>query len=207
MKLKILLFLFLSSCSISLIAQKSEKAIFELKSAHEQISNLKDGVLLVRLFTKSKGIEAYRRKGATSQADKIERAVKSRNINIVQAFKKEYSFSQVAFFFSDESEAVKTGNFDQVTFLNDSLELDTSVKPLDFGTVFIGELSRIESVNEDTGQVGRGFSAFIIRDARFNQLKKPFPYYQRSYEGVFFINRTESTVVKKLQAKLEKFYL
>lgn len=207
MKLKILLFLFLSSCSISLIAQKSEKAILELKSAHEQISNLKDGVLLVRLFTKSKGIEAYRRKGATSQADKIERAVKSRNIIIVQAFKKEYSFSQVAFFFSDESEAVKTGNFDQVTFLNDSLELDASVKPANFGTVFIGEFSKIESINDETNQVSRGFSAFIIRDARFNQLKKPFPYYQRSYEGVFFINRTESTVVKKLQAKLEKFYL
>ncbi len=207
MKLKTLLIVSLVSFSSSLIAQKSEKAILELKSAHEQISNLKDGVLLVRLFTKSKGIEAYRRKGATSQADKIERAVKSRNINIVQAFKKEFSFCKVAFFFSDQSEAVKTGNFDQITFLNDSLELDASVKPANFGTVFIGEFSKIESINDETNQVSRGFSAFIIRDTRFNQLKKPFPYYQRSYDGVLFINITESTVVKKLHAKLEKFYL
>ena len=206
MKYKILLILLLASSSYSLMAQKSEKAILELKTAHEQISQLKEGVLLVRLFTKGKGIKALRKKGATAQADKIEKRVRSQNLNVVRAFKKEYSFSQVAFFFSDESEAVKTGNFDQVTFLNDSLELDTSVKPLDFGTVFIGEHSRIESVNEDTGQIDRGFSAFIIRDAKFNQLSRPFPYYQRSYEGVIFINKSEAAVVKKIQAKLKNFY-
>jgi len=206
MKLKPLLILFLVSFSSSLIAQKSEKAILEIKTAHEQISQLKEGVLLVRLFAKRKGIKALRKKGAKAQADKIEKRVRVHNLNLVRAFKKEYSFSRVAFFFSEESEAVKTGNLHQVTFLNDSLELDNSVKPLDFGTVFIGEHSRRESVNEDTGQVDRGFSAFIIRDAKFNQLCRPFPYYQRSYEGVIFINKSEAAVVKKIQAKLKSFY-
>lgn len=206
MKLKILLFLFLFSCSFSLIAQKSEKAILELKTAHEQISELKDGVLLVRLFTKRKGIESLRKSGAGARASQIEQEVKAHNLNITMALKKEYSFSKITFFFSDDTEAVKSGNFDQVFFLNENLEADTSVNPANFETIFIGEFSKIESTNPETNQLNRGFSAFIIRDAAFNQLKKPFPYYQRSYEGVFFINRAEATVVKKLQAKLEKFY-
>ena len=64
MKYKILLILLLASSSYSLMAQKSEKAILELKTAHEQISQLKEGVLLVRLFTKGKGIKALRKKKA-----------------------------------------------------------------------------------------------------------------------------------------------
>jgi len=177
-----------------------------MKTAHEQISELKDGVLLVRLFTKTKGIESLRKKGAAARANQIEQEVKAHNLNIVKAFEEVFSFSKVAFFFSDDSEAVKSGDFGQVSFLNENLEVDTSVNPANFGTVYIGEFSKIESVNEETNQVSRGFSAFIIRDAAFNQLKKPFPYYQRSYEGVFLISRSEATVVKKLQAKLEKFH-
>ena len=188
------------------MAQKSEKAILELKTAHEQISKLKEGVLLVRLFTKTKGIESLRKKGATARANQIEQEVKAHNLNIVKAFKEVFSFSKVAFFFSDDSEAVKSGDFDQVSFLNENLEVDTSVSPANFGTVYIGEFSKIESVDEETNQISRGFSAFIIRDAAFNQLEKPFPYYQRSYKGVFLISRSEATVVKKFQAKLEKFY-
>jgi hypothetical protein len=50
-----------------------------------------------------------------------------------------------------------------------------------------------------------GFGALVIKSDQFIQLKKPFPYYVRTFDSLP-IKRSPKTVVKKMNKKLHRFY-
>lgn len=160
-----------------------------------QIKDLKDGLLLVRLKTSDKRIAAFEKKGEMIKAEMVRKMQRDENLEILYAFNKCYNYSKVYFFYSNDSEKIKEGNWDGV-FLNDSLQYDPSISPVKTSKWFIGELDYLESdtakhwersyFNPNTKRLENIYwgtspefyrRSLVIRDNNFIQLKRPFPYY------------------------------
>jgi hypothetical protein len=167
------------------------------QKAIAQINDLKNGTLLVRLHTSSNKIAAMKEAGKEKQAAKTLRKQQAENREIVTAFRSYFTFCPVMFFFSDNSEKVLQKNFSGI-FLNDSMQIDSTLKPDETKNFFVAEFTYIEQdtgmyfshynhVKDSTGNYSEvknyyggpnvGFYALVIRDENFNQLDRPFPYY------------------------------
>jgi hypothetical protein len=193
--------------------------------ASQQINQLHEGVLLVRLMTKVNSIAALRKIGDSLKADKLEKQQAAYNLSIIKAFRTNFNFCPSRFFFSGESKYIIEGQFDKIGFLNDSLCLDTTIK-FDGRNYFTAEFGNIE---QDTAQyfshytydkkedksfehksntyggTNMGIAALVIKSDKLVQLKRPFPYYVRtsvSHPADDGLNQT----VKKMNKKLHKFY-
>lgn len=192
--------------SFSGAAQKrKQRLINEANEALTQLKSLEEGVLLVRLFNKSKAIQSMRNKGLEEAADKFEREAADKNQEIARAFQSQFTLCPVYFFYSDESEKVLNKNSRELTLIDYDLRPIDSFIDLTENEFFIAEFSNIETKDNETGQIEYGFSALIIRDSKFQILERPFPYYQRSYDGVMLVYKTPETVVRKWQESLLNF--
>lgn len=168
-------------------------------SSAKHISNLKDGVLLVRLKTSQPTIDAMRYMGMDKEAKRVELIQKRQNKALVKAFRTYYSFSEVQFFYSNFSKKVKEGQLEGI-FLNDSLELDSSISIPVKQKVYTAEFANIEQdsakffshysfvpdgpfkqkkVERFYGAPDMDFKAIVIKNRQFEQLSAPFPYYSR----------------------------
>ena len=167
--------------------------------ANNQIRELRDGALLVRLKTAEPSVRAMEKRGFHAMAEATLEDQRVENLSIMKAFRAAYSFSELRFFYSSDSRKVLNGDFEGI-FLNDSLERDSAIV-LNSKKVFTCELTNIQ---EDTARYfshyelvqtgnfafkqveryyGGGentFYAFVVKDNKFNQLSRPFPYYSRA---------------------------
>ncbi len=167
-------------------------------ASQNQILQMKESVLLVRLKTVENKINALKKVGLDEKAEKVRREQEFENKSIVLAFNKYFNFCPVQFFFSNHSVDVKNRQFDGI-FLDDSLQVDASIK-LDTTIRFmVADFSSIEqdtakylshysyeTVGSDeqkkvssyyTSSTEFDFDALRILDHNFVQLNKPFPYY------------------------------
>jgi hypothetical protein len=190
--------------------------------AKQQIKNLKNGALLVRLMTKSNSISALRARGDNYTADKIEKKQTEINVRIVTAFRVEFDFCPVYFFYSDYTQFVKDKQLDGVVFVNDSLQPDSSIK-LNSENFLIAEFGNVlmESGKHHDGyyyykdkttdslkksdyySARSGFPAVIIKDDQFIQMRfSGFPFYARTLAGM----RNHRNAVAVINRKLHRFY-
>ncbi len=187
------------------VAPKEQRPPSRRMVAKNQIRNLRKGALLVRLPTSQPLINALNERGATKKTQEVIRAVETANREIVSAFKANYSFSRVYFFYSNYSEDIRNGNFsslmnadfDHVSFApGDSLPdffiaefaslnpdtaryyIDTRIEPDPNGG-----LRRVKRYGDS--DIGADFRALIIKDCNFVQLRDPFPFYVRSFKKSF----------------------
>ncbi|PCJ23275.1 MAG: hypothetical protein COA97_11945 [Flavobacteriales bacterium] len=228
--MKYLLFLFLFSPLIS-FAQKEEVVSHKRKDikearveakikAKEQVLQLHDGVLLVRLSTRKKSLAAMRKANKNKLADKTENKLRIKNQKIVNAFRVNFNFCPVYFFYSDYSKYVRNSQLDNVMFLNDSLQLDSTIKvssnkylTAELGitepdTKKYGSTTGFESGEKTTTYYGGPeitVTGLIIKDEQFEQLRKPFPYYVREFSGLPFY-RAIHKMVLIMNNNLQKFY-
>lgn len=171
--------------------------------AHNEINDLHEGTLLVRLKTNENTISAYEKTGLHSKADDTRMAQLDDNRQTIKAFREHYKFSKVAFFYSTDSKKIKNQQFIGV-FLNDSLQKDPSITIDNTKACFIGEFDIVEADTlkhidmpyydqgdnklEGTffGTPGNfSFTALVIRDNNFIQLQDPFPYYASAVGEAF----------------------
>ncbi len=192
---------------------------------NDQINQLKDGALLVRLQSKKKSITALRKIGKDHLADKIETKQRNYNVKIVSAFKTNFNFCPTYFFFSDFSQNIRDRQFDKVIFLSDSLFADSTTK-FNQSNFLIAEFGTIEqdtakyfshnsyepagswSLKPTSNYYGgprMGYGALIIKSNQLIQLRRPFPYYVRTFDSLP-IRRSPNKTVKKMNKKLYKFY-
>ena len=168
--------------------------------AQRQIRELRNGALLVRLKTSRLAINAMRARGYDQLAEETQKNQRVENLSLINAFRSAYNFSEIKFFYSEDSRNVREGDFEGI-FLNDSLEKDPAIVLQSRKNIFTCELTNIE---EDTAmyfshyewvptgnfaevQVPRfygggenTFYALVIKDQDYNQLSRPFPYYSRA---------------------------
>lgn len=157
--------------------------------AKAQIKALKDGVLLVRLQTRNKSIDLYRKNGQHDVANKIEDAQYQENKDIMGAFNQYFDFAPVYFFYADDTDKIKTGDAAGV-FLNNKMQPTDSIKP-NLSFFMVAEFGPLEGETKvipgDTlvalpdyvpGEILE--RALVMRDHNFMQMRDPFPFYIRA---------------------------
>lgn len=175
------------------------------------LEQLQDGHLLVQLFENSRTKEHIKNELGEQAVVNYEAKLMKDRLNLMEAFKLNFTFSKVLFFYSSDRNTIKSKDFSSVTFYDfeHNIVPSDSIK-IDF--FLIGEKSRTEKDSivyhkpngETSKQPSYGFSAFIIRDHQFRQMQKPFPYFVRTMQGTPIFQRKSNALVKSLQSKLER---
>lgn len=172
--------------------KKERKAL-----AWEQINALNNGVLLVRLATYSKKVEALKKNGRTSDAERVQQEQAAKHQEIVAAFSN-YSFSKVYFFYSEHSGAIKRGAFEGVVLdanLQTVADLDGYQQDV---FVLDSEKAFLASMNEF--QLG-----FTVMNQQLEVLDSPFPSVVRKRKGTVVAERSYFDMVLVLQGQLEEY--
>ena len=158
----------------------------EINTASRLIYKLKNDTIIVRLKTNKKQIEAYRKSGNKKVADKIEEKSLIKNLRIISACIKYLNYCPIYFMDSESQEY-----FTQTDTLIISDLVPTDQKKialnhkrifyLDFGQLYARERSS-EWKYKDYGKTEEGGSsisdeAFVLRNAKGEQLAPPFPFY------------------------------
>jgi hypothetical protein len=173
--------------------------------ARQWILDLRNGVLLVRLQSRSNALKTIRERGLEEKAKEIEGELRAENESIRNAFRDHYEFSEVYFFGSDDSGALKERNFDDVSIFDansDPVTIDLSTRKF-----FVAEFGKVRADTADYKSTpDPGFGALIIMSDQFIQLDKPFPYYVRTFETLPILKRSHDQVVRKMNQKLFGFY-
>lgn len=220
------LFIILLLLPVFSFAQKEKKVTPKKQAkivAIAHIQQLKESVLLVRLSARKNSINAMRKAGKEKMAIKKEKEQQERNLQIIAAFRTNFNFCKVFFFYSEDSDYIRNNQLDSVAFLNDSLHIDFTIKidnpsyyTAEFGSVdpdankksttstFIGVGSGPVGVKKSSG--GITITALVIKDNQLVQLAKPFPYYIREFKGLPF-RRAILKMVLKMDVALNDYYV
>lgn len=176
----------------------------------DNIDNLKENVLLVRLKTKeNKAVQLAKLEGRKYAAAE-RREVAMTNLNITSLFREYYTFSEVYFFFSEDGAALKSGKFDEVTFYDTQLEkIDYTVQNstnylvAEFGYAYESQLIYEDDEGNRRAAAGTNSTpALVVMDKDYIQLEKPFP------SEVSDLNPSKrDLVVKEFNEALHTFYL
>ena len=229
---KIIIGLLLFFVSVTAFAQdvstKKKKINFRKQMdsiTKSQIKLLKEGALLIRLKSRNNTIIGLRKIGKVKLAEKIKRKQADYNLKVITAFKTNFDFCPTYFFISNYSINIKDEQFDKVVFLNDSMIEDMTIKlntkkflTAEFGIIEQDtakyfshktyepdehwSLTRFENYY---GGANMGFGALVIKSDKFIQLRRPFPYYVRTFDSLPF-ERSTNKIVRKMNKKLHKFY-
>lgn len=189
--------------------------------AIEQIKALKSGSLLFRLSTRGPSIEKLKEMGREDAAADMQRQVDEENRAIIEGFQKYYTFSEIFFFYSHHSQAVREQKWEDVVFLNSSLEEDPTIRP-DFSRPYLtADIGNVQKevrnssalrnnngeMNSSSGRVGgTDFQSYglLFRDTELVQLMKPFPYLVKQRE--FLFKRSFARMAQLSQERLEVAY-
>jgi hypothetical protein len=212
------------SATADVLAQKPNKTNTTM-AARGHIMLLKDGALLVRLQTRSKSIEGLIDRGMEDKAKELEERQREENLAYVEAFGLEFDFAPVYFFRSEDSKSVKEERLDEVVFLTSELVPDSTIKveqeiiyTAEFGNVEPDDSKRRQDYRLEKGSTGvkqkstyygstnMGFEALVIMDDQFVQLRRPFPYYVRTYDKKGLFSRKPKDTVRRMNEKLYQFY-
>jgi len=176
----------------------------EVTTAKNQIEELKNGALVIRLKTNKNIIEKLISQGNYTQAEEIRQKQYLENKEIIQAFKANFKFCPILFIFNTQTDHFLQGAFEGI-FLNDSLKEDSSIV-FNYPTYFIAEFGTLEPEG-DEGPISSGISvdALLIKDRNLIQLNRPFPFYVRKND--FGLGtRSIDDMVRMLDYNLEQYY-
>src|SRR5580704_6746371 len=119
--------MFFLLCSLATACNAQDTLLGNKALAEQQIGQLHDGVLVVRLKTYGKSIAAYRASGQNKLADKLEKNYRITNLFLMKAYLKILDFYRVLFIKADDSR--KLVAHEPYIFLNEKLEVDSSIHP------------------------------------------------------------------------------
>lgn len=188
------------------------------------IQTMHDNVLLVRLKSGKKTVEAMRFEGLVKEAVQVEDEHRSGNERIVAAFKQEFNFCNVLYFYDYNSVSIRNGEFKGV-LLDERLKVYAGELPAS-EHFFIAEFGRVsqreevystETVKRRTeqgvenrqiqyGSSGMGISALVLMDKNFSRVQSPMPGYIRIFKNIPLFKRNEARVVEKMNEKLWSVY-
>jgi hypothetical protein len=169
----------------------------EVAQAKQRLETLKDGVLFIRLHSRTKQIEYLRDAGNPKAARRLIEKQYQHNMAIAKAFKKNYNYSKYYFFYNIHSTEVKEGQYQNVV-LNESLLPVANFIPPTENKRYI-----LDSHNINIESMGTTQKGFEVMDGKFGKLERPFPYYVMKHEAT--LKLTYDDMVKKLQKKFLRF--
>lgn len=160
-------------------------------SAETAINQLKNGALIVKLIVPEKKMAILESQGKTTELAELKAETEKVNDSLIAAFSKHYHFSTLYFLYSNNLRA----------FLSDSAgvlftktgEVATQM-PKSWLYLSLTELPDV------------GTDGFVITDAEFNILRKPFPYFVSQYKGLHTSKFAFADMIDIWQGKLERYY-
>ena len=163
--------------------------------AKVRLDNLKKGMLLVRLQTGNKQVNALMDKGLLEEAEAIRQEQYEENKEAILAFSQVFDFCPVYFFYSDESEAIRAKELSGVIF-NSDLEMlnNVSALPEYFLTAEFAETPNLK------------IDGVVIMDEKMLPLEAPFPFYQREHIMLGLISLSKGKMVERLNKRLHEQY-
>lgn len=195
---------------LSTNAQSNKEIADSLKEVSKvQISQLKNGILLVRLVSKHDQIEYYNQFENYNAASELKTKTEKLNQYLIDGIRASFDFCPVYFFEDTYTQDVKAGNFEKVIFFTDSLQKDPTIKLPAGKLCYVGEYSYTKTDAEKSDKYyessNLGVPALVIMDAKLNQLKRPFPYYCKFSSGLLNPKKIK-TKIDKWNTNLEKYY-
>jgi len=157
------------------------------KVAYAQINALKKGALLIRLKTNSRAISKLKSVGNYDLATNLERETELENKIIMSAYKKEFTFCPVYFFYSESSDSVRKNNLSGI-FVDTTLQVNSSIV-CNASFFLVAEQDGIYNsslglVPESLAKTSRESGSYsrdapiVVKNKYFIQLHKPFPFFQ-----------------------------
>ena len=184
----------LYTLSLSLLILFTSSAQSDLSIAKEQLHQMKNGVLLVRLFTREAEIDGLKSVGRTVEAQRIAEQQHLENRDIMLSFSQVFQFCPVFFFYSHHSEDIREGKYQGKIFDSSQRLVETSeIK----GTVFTAEFSETSNT---------GIDGLIIMDDQLFPLEAPFPHYQREHTLFGLVSLTKAKIIHRMNNKLRDTY-
>lgn len=188
MKIRCCLMLaFCCFCFASFSQTKKEKTTI----ANKHIEKLREGVLLVQLDSKYGEIFTLKKYLKQQMADDLKQQQQLRNKEICLAFREEFDFCEVYFYYKSFNKFLLDGNVSKVVFYNDKLEID-----YDFDVT--AEQFYIAAF-EDFSKPG-----LQVYNKELEPLTKPFPNYEKEHKFIFK-KRDAFEVVNRWNEKLHNF--
>lgn len=186
----------------------------------ESIKSLKEGTLIVRLPSYQAKVDALKdilsstgpnhpnRKRIEKQLEQTLADRKEFNRNMIQAFREAYDFSKVLFMLDTATASLKSGQV-QGIFLDPGLGIDPGIRMED-PPFFILRFGSTSDMTTD------GVEAMVVMNSQFEDMDKPFPYYQRLHDfaavmgSIFPVEDQKQKdalrIVGKLNKKLKEYY-
>lgn len=152
-------------------------------------AQLKEGVLLVRLKTKSRKVKALQEAGRPGEAQSIINEQKIENDLIMSAFDQSYTYSKVYFFYGYNGKKVLDKQWEGI--LMDANKNPVQVSPDTF--FLIAEFGETQ---------GRGIDGLIIYDSQGHQMSRPFPYLTKKKYLLNLASRSHGDMIKMFQKSL-----
>jgi hypothetical protein len=181
--------------------------------AYQQIHNLREGALIVRLKSNTTTIEKLREKGYDEAANEMIQRIKIENQALVRQINNHFDFCPVYFIYSHDAKHIKNKEFDKVTFLSSDLKPDSTILfthktflTAAYGTISANRETKVYSHTKDYPEETNTYqgisdlqvTVFYIMDEEFRRVMDPFP----GSAGVF---NSYKNAVKRMNTKLYQF--
>lgn len=218
--MKNLIFSLLLLLPLSFFAQNEAKLEARLL-AKNQITEMKSGILLVRLYNKKNTIEALENQGMEKRANAVREKQKKINKEIIASFQN-FTFCEVYFFYSDHSPFLLSGEYHKVELFSDfETKNQTKLVNSNYFVADFGVLKNEDSKNSDkSGETKTGRTkvkqykggrqntskrCMFLRDNKLTQLQRPFPF-TVWFHPTPIQNLSYQQVVEKMNKQLYEFY-
>lgn len=156
------------------------------------IRMLKNGALLVRLRTSENYINVLMRRGDKAGAEKVRQEQEEKNRAIVNAFRDNFTFCPVYFFYSNVSDEIRAGK-QKGNLLNVNFQTDTTFSGSNY---LVGEFGATAITK---------IEGFLIEDKDYEQMDEPFPYLTRKNRGGFR-ERSVPEMARDASRNLQSYY-
>jgi hypothetical protein len=176
------------------VAQSTDPNLPRTYSVQDHLLILRHSALLVRLPNNQNLIKAYQRAGRTSEIKALKAEIEQTKKDIILAFRQTYTFGKVYFFNDYDHKAVREHNLKGILIDRFEKPVVEAALPNEF---LIGAFGSTEQLTLD---------AFVVMDRNFNQLKSPFPYYQRSNYFLSIFTYSKAEVIEHWNEKLLNKY-
>ncbi len=101
--------------SLNSVAQtKAANIGTDMRLGAQQIAFIKQNGVFIRLRTNDMAVQAMKKAGNTTDAERLQAKQKEANEPILEAFKKNFSFSKVYFFYSRDQDEFNKGDFSKL---------------------------------------------------------------------------------------------
>lgn len=167
--------------------------------AYDCIADMKGAPLLVPLPSLEEDLDRWERYGYVNKARRIRKRWAKRNGKIMEAFRENYAFGPVYFYFYPDERAIfsqgQTG-----LFVDKDLKRNSSIRP-DLTRFYVAEF---EETVEYQGENEEEVMAIVLKDAQFRMLPNPLPAVEQVHG--FPSGGSISRAVRQMNRDLERFW-